>query len=71
MDDCIPDYRRLRKTRNIYPTPEAIRKKNLKTSFVDVIPELEVITIALDSIQLKLADITNKKFKNKPSPKSF
>ena len=30
MDGCIPGYYRKRKTKNIYLTAEAIRKKNLK-----------------------------------------
>ena len=30
MDGCIPEYHRQRKTKNLYLTREAIRKKNLK-----------------------------------------
>ena len=30
MDGCIPEYHRQRKTKNLYLTPEAICKKNLK-----------------------------------------
>ena len=30
MEGCIPEYNSRKKTRNIYLTPEAIRKKDLK-----------------------------------------
>ena len=36
MDDCIPEYHRKRKTKNLYLTCEVIRKKKLKTNFGDV-----------------------------------
>ena len=72
-----------RKEKNIYLTPEAIRKKNLKNKLwrYQDIPELEVITIACGlSVKNELRSLTRKlklEFERrlahniKTSPKSF
>ena len=53
MDGCSSEYHRQRKTKNLYLTPEAIRKKNLKNKLWRRYIRTRIITIALDSIPLK------------------
>ena len=82
MDGCIPDYYTKRKTKNIYLTAEAIRKKNLKSKLWRryIRTRSNRNRTRFNTVKNELRSLTRKlrlKFENtiaqniKTSPKSF